>query len=102
MESLASGVPVVAFPHWTDQGTNAKLIEDVWKIGVRVKANEEGVVEGDELKRCIEIVMGDGERREEMKRNGKKWKDLAKEAVRNGGSSDKNLKDFVQEVAIRV
>ncbi|XP_057486595.1 crocetin glucosyltransferase, chloroplastic-like [Actinidia eriantha] len=94
LESLASGIPVVAFPHWTDQGTNAKLIEDVWKIGVRVRANEGGVVEGDELKRCIEIVMGDGERGEEMKKNGKKWKDLAKEAVRDGGSSDKNLKEF--------
>ncbi|XP_060178770.1 UDP-glycosyltransferase 75C1-like [Lycium barbarum] len=29
LESLSSGVPVAAFPHWTDQGTNAKLIEDV-------------------------------------------------------------------------
>ncbi|PQQ18455.1 crocetin glucosyltransferase chloroplastic [Prunus yedoensis var. nudiflora] len=35
MESLVSGVPVVAFPLWTDQRTNAKLIEDTWKTGVR-------------------------------------------------------------------
>ncbi|TQD76066.1 hypothetical protein C1H46_038402 [Malus baccata] len=31
LESLASGVPVLAFPQWMNQGTNAKLIEDAWK-----------------------------------------------------------------------
>ncbi|KAL6970922.1 Hexosyltransferase [Sarracenia purpurea var. burkii] len=98
MESLVSGVPAVAFPVWSDQGTNAKLIEDVWKTGVRVGANEEGIVVSDELKRCIETVMGDGERAAEMRRNAKKWKDLAAEAVKEGGSSDKNLKNFVEEI----
>ncbi|KAI3794905.1 hypothetical protein L1987_37546 [Smallanthus sonchifolius] len=28
LESIACGVPVVTFPHWTDQSTNAKLLED--------------------------------------------------------------------------
>ena len=98
LESLVSGVPVVAFPQWTDQGTNAKLIEDMWKIGIRVTVNEEGIVESDEFKRCLEIVMGGGEKGEEMRRNAEKWKNLAREAVKDGGSSDKNLKGFVDEV----
>ncbi|KAA8527889.1 hypothetical protein F0562_035242 [Nyssa sinensis] len=99
LESLVSGVPVVAFPYWTDQGTNAKLIEDAWKTGVRVKPNPDGVVEGEEIKRCIETVMGDGEiRGNEMRKNAEKWKDLARKAV-NGGSSDMNLKAFVEEIA---
>lgn len=29
IESLASGVPMIAFPQWADQGTNTKLIKDV-------------------------------------------------------------------------
>ncbi|RVW82015.1 Crocetin glucosyltransferase, chloroplastic [Vitis vinifera] len=74
------------------QGTNAKLIEDMWKIGIRVTVNEEGIVESDEFKRCLEIVMGGGEKGEEMRRNAEKWKNLAREAVKDGGSSDKNLK----------
>lgn len=98
LESLASGVSVVAFPQWTDQGTNAKLIVDVWKTGVRVRANEEGIVEGGELNRCIEMAMGGGERGDEMRRNAKKWRDLAVEAVKDGGSSNRNLMDFVEEV----
>ncbi|KAF8016225.1 hypothetical protein BT93_H1667 [Corymbia citriodora subsp. variegata] len=98
LESLALGVPMVAFPQWSDQGTNAKLIEDAWRTGVRVRPNEEGLVEAAEIRRCLETVMSDGERREEMRRNAAKWKELAREAAREGGSSDRNLKAFIQEV----
>nr|WDZ04376.1 anthocyanin 5-O-glucosyltransferase [Paeonia suffruticosa] len=98
LESLVCGVPVVAFPQWADQATNAKLIEDVWKTGVRMVVNEDGVVEGCEIKRCLEMVMGGGERGEEMRRSVEKWKELAREAVKDGESSDKNLKAFVNEV----
>ncbi|XP_062109254.1 phloretin 4'-O-glucosyltransferase-like [Humulus lupulus] len=106
LESLVSGVPMVAFPQWVDQVTNAKLIESVWKTGVRVNPNEEGIVEGEEIKRCLELVMGLGgkengvENGKEIRRNAKKWKDLAKEAVMVGGSSDKNLRAFLNEVTV--
>lgn len=100
LESLVSGVPTVAFPLWTDQGTNAKLMEDVWQTGVRVVPNEEGIVVGEEIIRSLELVMGDGKRAEEIRNNAKKWKDLAREAVKEGGSSDKNLRAFVDEVTV--
>ncbi|GKV18034.1 hypothetical protein SLEP1_g28464 [Rubroshorea leprosula] len=94
IESLVSGVPIVAFPQWSDQGTNSKLAQDVWKTGVRVIKNEEGTVESHEIKRCLELVMGN----EEMRRSAKKWKDLAREAAMEGGSSYKNIKVFVDEL----
>ncbi|KAI8010912.1 hypothetical protein LOK49_LG06G02305 [Camellia lanceoleosa] len=93
LESLASGVLVMAFPHWSDQMMNAKMM-----TGVRKKANEEGIVESEEVKRCIEEVMGGEERGEEMRRNAKKWKELTREAVKEGGSSDLNLKAFVENI----
>lgn len=96
-ESMAIGVPMVCFPRWTDQATNAKLVEDVWKTGVRVKVNGEGVLEGGELKRCLEEVM-EGERGEEMRRNARKWRGLAREAAVEGGSSYLNIQAFVEEV----
>ncbi|XP_019175348.1 PREDICTED: crocetin glucosyltransferase, chloroplastic-like [Ipomoea nil] len=98
LESICSGTPVVAFPHWTDQGTNAKLIQDVWKTGVRVTQGEDGVVGSEEIKRCIETVMDGGDKGEELRRNAKKWRDLAMEANREGGSSDTNLKSFAGNV----
>jgi hypothetical protein len=88
---------MVAFPQWTDQTTNAKLIEDVWKTGVRMDRDEEGIVKADEIKRCLELVMGKGEKGEEIRRNAKKWKSFAREAVKEGGSSDKNLRNFLHD-----
>ncbi|KAI8004914.1 hypothetical protein LOK49_LG08G02225 [Camellia lanceoleosa] len=68
------------------------------EIAVRVTENEEGLVKGGEFGRCIEIVMGSGEEGEEMRGNAKKWKGLAKEAAMEGGSSDLNLKAFLNEI----
>ncbi|KAK9932987.1 hypothetical protein M0R45_020203 [Rubus argutus] len=45
------------------------------------------VVLGEELKSCLDLVIGS----EEMRRNAKKWKDLAREVVTEGGPSDNNL-----------
>ncbi|KAK7247040.1 hypothetical protein RIF29_41916 [Crotalaria pallida] len=102
IESLVSGVPVVAFPQWTDQKTNAKLIEDVWKIGVRVDhvVNEEGVVKAEDIRKCLEVVMGSGEKGEELRRNAKEWKSLAREAVKEGGSSHNNLRAFLYDIDV--
>lgn len=97
LESLESGVPVVAFPQFADQCTTAKLVEDVWGIGVRVKGDEEGLVDGNEMRRCLEKVMGGGEDADEMRRNAARWKTLAVDAAKEGGPSDLNLKGFMEE-----
>ena len=53
---------MVAFSQWPNQGTNVKLIEDVLKMSVKVTTNNGGITEGDEIKMCLELVMGDGKR----------------------------------------
>ncbi|WRX22244.1 hypothetical protein QQP08_014731 [Theobroma cacao] len=73
--------------------------QDVWETGVRVTANEEGIVERGEINRCLDLVMGNGERANELRRNAEKWKDLAREAAKEGGSLDMNLKAFIDDVA---
>ena len=86
---------MVAFPQWSDQKTNAKLIEDVWKIGVRVENDGDGIVEKEEIRKCVEEVMGSGE----LRRNAEKWKGLAREAAKEGGPSERNLKAFLDAMA---
>ncbi|KAJ6925562.1 hypothetical protein NC651_010068 [Populus alba x Populus x berolinensis] len=44
---------------WTDQLTIAMLIPDVWKTGVRVTKDEDGIAEGGEIKSCMESGMGE-------------------------------------------
>uniref|UniRef100_A0A0D3C3I3 Uncharacterized protein n=1 Tax=Brassica oleracea var. oleracea TaxID=109376 RepID=A0A0D3C3I3_BRAOL len=94
LEALCLGVPLVGMPQWTDQPTNAKFIEDVWKIGVRGKADEEGFVSKEEIARCIVEVM-EGEKGKEMRKNVEKLKVLARDAISEGGTSDKNIDEFV-------
>lgn len=65
---------------------------------MRVTANKDGIVEGDEIKRVLELVIGGGEKCEEMRINAKKWKALAREAAKEEGSSYKNLKAFVDDI----
>ena len=91
LEALSLGVPIFAMPQWTDQTTNAKLIVDVWKVGVKIKLDKRGI----EL--CIKVVM-EGGRGKEMKMNSVRWKELAKEAMDEGGSSYKNIEEFVEKL----
>ncbi|KAK6161650.1 hypothetical protein DH2020_005031 [Rehmannia glutinosa] len=72
--------------------TNAKMVEEVWGTGVRARINGEVVIERGEFKKCLEIVMGDGDRGKEIRRNAWKWRGLAMEAVKDGGSTYNNLK----------
>ncbi|KAJ4723798.1 Glycosyltransferase [Melia azedarach] len=97
LEALSLAVPMVAMPQWTDQTTDAKFVEDVWKVGIRVRDSEDGIAGREEIERCIREVM-EGERGEEMRENAKKWKELAIEAVSEGGTSDKNIDEFISKL----
>lgn len=94
IEALSLGVPMVTMPGWSDQQTNSKLVEDAWKVGVRAKVDEHGIVKREEIAICIKEVM-EGDRGREMKMNSKKWKELAIEAASEGGTSDTNINELV-------
>ncbi|CAI9112406.1 OLC1v1012854C1 [Oldenlandia corymbosa var. corymbosa] len=100
VEALSLGVPMVVLPQWNDQPTNAKLIVDVWQTGLRLEAGEDGIVRRDEVEIGIrEAIVGDGA--VELKKNAAKWKDLAKEAMSEGGSSYKNIEQFVSSIGTK-
>ncbi|CAL1413694.1 unnamed protein product [Linum trigynum] len=98
LEGLSLGVPMVAMPQWSDQVTNAKYVEEIWKIGVRVKEDETGVVRREEVARCLKEVMMEGSRSLEIKVAARKWKQMAMEAVSEGGESDREINNFVKKL----
>jgi pathogen-inducible salicylic acid glucosyltransferase len=97
LEALSCGVPMVAVPQWTDQPTNAKYIMDFWKMGLKAPVDEKGLVSREAAEHCIKEIM-EGERGKEIRKNALKWRKLAKEAVDEGGSSDKNIEEFVAKL----
>ncbi|KAM5576676.1 UDP-glycosyltransferase 84B2-like [Rosa sericea] len=103
LETVISGVPVIVYPEWTDQPTNAKLLSDVFKVGVRVRINgdeEDGVVSAEEVERCIEEVI-DGPRAAEMKKRAMEFKEAANKTLEVGGSSDQNINEFIKEISAK-
>lgn len=99
LESTIAGVPLIGVPQLADQFTNIKMVEEVWGTGVRARVEEGGgIVKREELKRCLGVLMGNGEKGNEIRRNVKKYRDLAMEAVKVGGSSHNNLNKFLESL----
>ncbi|XP_075097012.1 UDP-glycosyltransferase 74E2-like [Nicotiana tabacum] len=95
LEALILGVPMVCMPQWVDQPTNAKFISDIWRTGIRVKAGKDGVITREEIASSIKEVMVE-KKGVMLKENAIKWKILAKEAIDKGGSSYKNIEEFIE------
>ena len=56
-----------------------------------MRGNEKSLVSREEVEECISKVM-DGEMKEEYRKNAEKLMKMAKEAMQEGGSSDKNYR----------
>lgn len=97
LETIVAGVPVIAYPQWSDQPTNAKLVADVFKIGLRLRPSEDGFVGNEELEKCVEEIIN-GPKSEYYKKNAVELKHAARQAVAGGGSSDQNIQLFADEI----
>ncbi|XBI98242.1 hypothetical protein VPH35_018496 [Triticum aestivum] len=98
-EAIVAGVPMMAMPRSADQPTTAKYMESAWGIGVRMRANEKSLVRREEVERCIRKVMGEG--KDEYRKNATKWMKMAKEAMHEGGTSDKYIAEFAAKYLSR-
>ncbi|KAL4588670.1 hypothetical protein LXL04_001563 [Taraxacum kok-saghyz] len=97
-ETVTAGVPLIVCPQWTDQPTNAKLVTEIWGIGVKLSRNLEGIFDGEDVARCVEEILS-GPRSVESRKNGAELKRAAREAVADGGTSDDNIQLFVDIVS---
>ncbi|KAK9677742.1 hypothetical protein RND81_11G164000 [Saponaria officinalis] len=102
MEAITSGVPLIAFPQWGDQVTDAKFLCDVFDMGAQLCRGEQDkrIIPRDEVERCLKEATF-GPKAAEMKKNALKWKGAALEAITNGGSSDVNFKIYMDEIRKR-
>lgn len=100
VEALTSGVPLVTFPQWGDQVTNSKFLVDVFGVGLRLCRGraENRLITRDEVEKCL-LEATVGEKANELKQNALKWKKAAEETVAEGGSSDRSLEDFIDEIS---
>ncbi|GAU23263.1 hypothetical protein TSUD_281560 [Trifolium subterraneum] len=98
LESVVAGVPCLAWPMTADQFVDATLLVDELKVAKKVCEGGQSVPDSDELGRVLaECIDGSGE---EMSR-ALKLKQAAVDAVREGGSSNKDLRCLMDQLVIR-
>lgn len=90
LESVVNGVPMIAWPLFAEQKMNAVFLSDGLKVGLRVKASENGLVMREDIGNYVRELF-DGEYGKLMRINMKKLEEKAKDALKEDGSSTKSL-----------
>lgn len=106
LESITMGVPMLCWPDFADQFLNQSYIVHVWKIGLSLlKENTTSgdsvtsVIDMTEIKRAVQRVVI-GKEGAEMKRRVMKLRESAIDAVKEGGSSYTNFRNFATAMKI--
>uniref|UniRef100_A0A7N2MPR3 UDP-glycosyltransferase n=1 Tax=Quercus lobata TaxID=97700 RepID=A0A7N2MPR3_QUELO len=94
LEGISMGVPFLCWPYYGDQFHNKSYICDVWKVGLGLNPDENGLITRHEIKTKIETLLSD----DGVKINALKLKEIAKKSVTDGGSSFKNFKSFIEQI----
>ncbi|KAH9712125.1 UDP-glycosyltransferase 84B1 [Citrus sinensis] len=87
LETVAAGI----------SQTDAKLLVHVFKIGVRMRNEEDGTLSIQQVQRCTDEAT-QGLNATQMKKRAVALKEAAKKALEDGGSSDANIDRFINEI----
>ncbi|WVZ60610.1 hypothetical protein U9M48_010607 [Paspalum notatum var. saurae] len=91
MEGARHGVPFLCWPYFADQFFNRNYICDVWGTGLRICANEQGIVTKEEIGDKVELLLGD----DGIKERALSLKSMVCASIADGGSSHQDLLKFV-------
>lgn len=92
MEGMSNGLPFLCWPYFADQFLNQTYIVDVWKVGLGLNRDENGIVTKEELKNKVEEVLHD----KTLKERALVLMERVVMSVQKGGGSYKNMTDFIE------
>nr|AFJ52980.1 UDP-glycosyltransferase 1 [Linum usitatissimum] len=96
LEGLWCGVPFLCWPYFLDQFHNKESICEAWKVGLKLKAEEDGsgLITMSEIASKVEQLLND----ETIKGNANRLREVARESVNQGGSSFHSFSSFVNQL----
>lgn len=92
MEGMSNGMSFLCWPYFADQHLNQSYICDVWKTGLKMMPDENGLITKEEIRGKVEELVGD----EGMKKRALALKEMAMKSVDKGGSSFENFITFIK------
>ncbi|ESR41902.1 UDP-glycosyltransferase 72B1 [Citrus sinensis] len=95
LESIVHGVPIIAWPLYSEQKMNAVLLTDDLKVSFRVKVNENGLVGREDIANYAKGLI-QGEEGKLLRKKMRALKDAAANALSPDGSSTKSLAQVAQ------
>ena len=60
VEGVYSGLPFLCWHYFADQFLKESYVCDVWKVGLRISPDENGIITRKEIKIKVEELVGDG------------------------------------------
>ncbi|KAL3536214.1 hypothetical protein ACH5RR_004675 [Cinchona calisaya] len=112
VEGISYGVPMITWPVLAEQFINERLVLYVLKTGVKAGVEspvyigheeEVGVqVTRNDTKMAIERLMSEGEEGQMRRKRAKELGKLARQAVDDGGSSQLNIAQLIQDIREKV
>ena len=101
LEGVAAGLPMVTWPVGAEQFYNEKLVTQVLKTGVSVGVKKMMQVVGDFISReKVEGAVREVRVGEERRQRAKELAEMAKNAVKEGGSSDLEVDRLMEELTL--
>ncbi|KAK2650105.1 hypothetical protein Ddye_017594 [Dipteronia dyeriana] len=94
LESIVNGVPLIAWPLFAEQRTNALVLTDDLKVALRPKDDENGVVGREEIVKVVKGLMV-GEEGDVIRDRMKLLKESAAKALSEDGTSTKAISELV-------
>uniref|UniRef100_A0A3Q7GNH0 Glycosyltransferase n=1 Tax=Solanum lycopersicum TaxID=4081 RepID=A0A3Q7GNH0_SOLLC len=105
LESLSQGVPIISWPLAGEQAFNSKMLMEEMGVCVELTKWYSSDVDKEDVKKVVEIVLGESGKGREMKEKANKIgmciRDAVKEEGDFKGSSVKALDDFISTLLYR-
>nr|GEV73212.1 7-deoxyloganetic acid glucosyltransferase-like [Tanacetum cinerariifolium] len=92
IESIVEGVPMICWPYYVDQQVNSRFVEEVWKVGVDMKDTCDRLI----VEKAVRVLMD--KKQETFTQSANTWKMLAKEAIREIGSSSLHVGRLIDDI----
>ncbi|PRQ17465.1 putative hydroquinone glucosyltransferase [Rosa chinensis] len=95
VESIVHGVPLIAWPLYAEQKMNSVLLAEDLKVAWRVKVNDKGIVEREEIAKYAKGLI-EGDEGKLLKKKMIELKEASQVALSQDGSSTKSLAEVAQ------